>query len=143
NFNNHVGLPLSLTELSSGPDVAVVELGMNHAGEISTLVGLAEPEIRVWTNVGNAHIGFFESRDAIADAKAEILERARTTDVLIANADDELITARAVAFRGRVVTFGLSDAATVRATNVVARGIDGTTATVVTPADTFDITLPL
>ncbi|MGF7473685.1 Mur ligase family protein, partial [Salmonella enterica subsp. enterica serovar Minnesota] len=65
NLNNHIGLPLSLSELKSGPDVAVVELGMNHKGEISTLVALAEPEIRVWTNVGNAHIGFFESREAI------------------------------------------------------------------------------
>ena len=50
---------------------------MNHAGEIRTLVGIAEPDVRVWTNVGDAHIGFFGSRDAIADAKAEILEQAR------------------------------------------------------------------
>jgi UDP-N-acetylmuramyl pentapeptide synthase len=60
----------------NGPDVAVMELGMNHAGEISTLVAIAEPEVRVWINVGDAHIGFFESADAIAEAKAEILERA-------------------------------------------------------------------
>ena len=55
--------------------MAVVELGMNHAGEIRTLVGIAEPDVRVWTNVGDAHLGFFASADAIADAKAEILER--------------------------------------------------------------------
>ena len=54
----------------------MVELGMNHAGEISTLVGVAEPEVRVWTNVGEAHMEFFASVDAIADAKAEILEGA-------------------------------------------------------------------
>ena len=76
NLNNHIGLPLSLLELRTRPDVAVVELGMNHPGEISTLVGIAEPEVRVWTNVGDAHIGFFASADAIADAKAEILEGA-------------------------------------------------------------------
>ena len=56
--------------------MAVVELGMNHAGEIRTLVGIARPDIRVWTNVGDAHVGFFGSVDAIADAKAEILEGA-------------------------------------------------------------------
>ncbi len=50
---------------------------MNHAGEIRTLVGIAEPDVRVWTNVGDAHLGFFASADAIADAKAEILEQAR------------------------------------------------------------------
>ena len=53
---------------------------MNHAGEISTLVAIAEPDVRVWTNVGDAHLGFFASPDAIADAKAEILERADADD---------------------------------------------------------------
>jgi UDP-N-acetylmuramoyl-tripeptide--D-alanyl-D-alanine ligase len=143
NLNNHIGLPLSLAELRAGPDVAVVELGMNHKGEISTLVALAEPEVRVWTNVGNAHIGFFASRDDIADAKAEILERARATDLLVANADDDAVMARATAFRGRLVTFGLSESATIRATNVSERGIDGTSATIVTPAGNIDIALPL
>jgi hypothetical protein len=55
NFNNHIGLPLSLMELRQRPEIAVVELGMNHAGEISTLVGVSEPDVRVWTNVGEAH----------------------------------------------------------------------------------------
>jgi len=73
NLNNHIGLPLSLTELVRGQQIAVVELGMNHPGEIRTLVGIAEPDVRVWTNVGDAHIGFFGSREAIAAAKAEIL----------------------------------------------------------------------
>ena len=75
NLNNHLGLPLSLLELRHGADVAVMELGMNHAGEIRMLVGIAEPEVRVWINVGDAHLGHFASRDEIADAKAEILER--------------------------------------------------------------------
>src|SRR5687768_11440677 len=88
NLNNHIGLPLSLLELRAKPDVAVVELGMNHPGEIRTLIGIAEPEVRVWTNVGDAHIGFFDSADAIAEAKAEILEHTRPGDVLVANADD-------------------------------------------------------
>ena len=80
-MNNHIGLPLSLLELRDRPDVAVVELGMNHPGEIRTLIGIAEPEIRVWTNVGNAHMGFFGSAEAIADAKAEITEDARPEHV--------------------------------------------------------------
>ena len=62
NLNNHLGLPLSLLELRRGADVAVMELGMNHAGELRLLVGIAEPEIRVWTNVGDAHLGYFASR---------------------------------------------------------------------------------
>ncbi len=143
NLNNHIGLPLSLAELRSGPDVAVVELGMNHKGEISTLVALAEPEIRVWTNVGNAHIGFFASRDEIADAKAEILERARASDLLVVNADDEAIMARAATFQGRVATFGLAASANVRAVDVTPRGIEGTDATIETPRGSFDVRIPL
>jgi UDP-N-acetylmuramyl pentapeptide synthase len=80
NLNNHIGLPLSLMQLRTRPDVAVMELGMNHAGEISRLVEIAEPDVRVWTNVGDAHLGFFASPDAIADAKGEILQRADRRD---------------------------------------------------------------
>lgn len=143
NLNNHIGLPLSLLELRSRPQMAVVELGMNHAGEICTLVGIAEPEVRVWTNVGDAHLGFFASADALADAKAEILESARPTDRLVASADDERIRARIGGFAGRTVTFGLSDRANVRASAVELRGLDGTAAMVTTPHGHARVTLPL
>src|SRR4029078_9658638 len=116
NLNNHIGLPLSLTELAAGQDVAVVELGMNHPGEIRTLVGIAEPDVRVWTNVGDAHIGFFGSRAAIAEAKAEILEHANVDACGVANADDPLVMSHVRNFPGRVLTFGESPSADVRAT---------------------------
>ena len=90
--------------------------------------------MRVWTNVGDAHLGFFASREAIADAKAEILEDARPTDLLVANGDDALVMSRAASFAGRVVTFGESASAQVRAAEVVDRGFDGTTSRLVTPA---------
>ena len=143
NFNNHIGLPLSLIELRRRPDLAVVELGMNHAGEISTLVRVAEPDVRVWTNVGEAHLGFFNSVDAIADAKAEILERADASTLLVANADDPRISARIGAFRGRVVTFGIDADADVRARDVVDRGIEGTSARVSARSGVVDISTPL
>ena len=143
NFNNHIGLPLSLLELRDRPEIAVVELGMNHAGEISTLVRVAEPDVRVWTNVGEAHLGFFASLDAIADAKAEVLEGATASTLLVANADDEQIAARVGRFRGRVVTFGVDRAADVRATAVEDRGTDGMAAAVATPAGRLTVTTPL
>jgi UDP-N-acetylmuramoyl-tripeptide--D-alanyl-D-alanine ligase len=143
NLNNHIGLPLSLIELRQRPEIAVVELGMNHAGEISTLVQIAEPEVRLWTNVGEAHLGFFASVDAIADAKAEILEGADASTVLVANADDARITARSGSFRGRTVTFGIEHGADVRATNIEDRGIEGTSARLTTPRGALDITTPL
>ena len=144
NLNNHIGLPLSLLELRrADADVAVVELGMNHPGEIRTLVGIAEPEVRVWTNVGDAHIGFFASADSIADAKGEVLEHARPNDVLVANADDERVMARARGFGGRLVTFGITHEADVRARNVQVAGLEGTKATVTTPAGEFQMQSPL
>lgn len=143
NLNNHLGLPISLVEMRDRPDVAVMELGMNHAGEIRVLVGLAEPDIRVWTNVGDAHIGYFGTRDAIADAKAEILEQATPATLLVCNADDPLVMARAAAFPGRCLTFGVAAGADVRATGVVDRGIDGTSARIETPAGAFALDLAL
>jgi UDP-N-acetylmuramoyl-tripeptide--D-alanyl-D-alanine ligase len=143
NLNNHLGLPLSLLELRHGADIAVMELGMNHAGEIRVLIGIAEPEVRVWTNVGDAHLGHFASREAIADAKGEILEAARPGDVLICNADDPLVMARATRFHGRRLTFGLSTAADVRGEAVEDRGLDGTKLIVHTPAGRAAIETPL
>jgi UDP-N-acetylmuramoyl-tripeptide--D-alanyl-D-alanine ligase len=143
NLNNHIGLPLSLLELQEGAEIAVVELGMNHAGEIETLVSIAEPEIRVWTNVGTAHLEFFGSMDAIAAAKAEILRQSDAGTVLVANADDPLVMNHARGFEGRTVTFGLGAGADVRALRVVDRGVDGQDAVVGTPHGSMPISLRL
>jgi UDP-N-acetylmuramoyl-tripeptide--D-alanyl-D-alanine ligase len=143
NLNNHIGLPLSLMQLRGGPDMAVLELGMNHAGEIRALVDIAAPEVRVWTNVGDAHLGFFSSSDAIADAKAEILEGASASSLLVCSADDPRIAARRASFPGRTVTFGESPRADLRAIEIEEHGIDGTSATVVSPRGSVRFTTPL
>ena len=143
NLNNHIGLPLSLMQVRTAPDVAVMELGMNHAGEISELVAIAEPDVRVWTNVGDAHLGFFASPDAIADAKAEILERATASTVLVCNADDSRVMSRVRGFQGRTITFGTSARADVRAISVDDRGLSGVHARVTTPAGEIRLESPL
>lgn len=143
NLNNHVGLPLSLLDLRARPEMAVVELGMSHAGEIRRLVSLAEPDVRVWTNVGDAHLGHFGSPDEIADAKAEIFEGAVPASLLVANADDARVMARVPPFTGRVVTFGFDARADVRAADIKDRGVEGTTARVHTPAGTAVFDVPL
>jgi UDP-N-acetylmuramoyl-tripeptide--D-alanyl-D-alanine ligase len=143
NLNNHLGLPLSLLELRHGADVAVMELGMNHAGEIRLLVGVAEPELRVWTNVGDAHLGHFSSQDEIADAKGEILENAKPSDVLVCNADDARVMSRAPAFAGRTITFGSRADADVRAEEIEDLGIDGMRVRVRTRNGGADLQIPL
>ena len=143
NLNNHIGLPLSLLELRHRPEVAVVELGMNHAGEIRTLVEIAEPEVRVWTNVAAVHSAFFESVEAIADAKAEILAGATSTTQLVANAADPRVMARTSRFPGQISTFGIETHADVCATGVRGLGLAGMTAKMHTPVGTADIRTPL
>lgn len=143
NLNNHIGLPLSLLELRHRPDVAVVELGMNHPGEIRVLVGLSEPDVRVWTNVGDAHLGFFASADAIADAKAEILEHARPDTIVVANADDDRVMSRVARAAGRVVTFGIDRPADIRAERVEDLGTGGMRAEIATPRGRGVLRTPL
>jgi UDP-N-acetylmuramoyl-tripeptide--D-alanyl-D-alanine ligase len=143
NLNNHLGLPLSLLELRHGANVAVMELGMNHAGEIRLLVDVAAPEVRVWTNVGEAHIGYFGSRERIADAKAEILEEANPDHLLVANADDPFVMQRSRHFPGRRITFGESPVADIRATAIEDLGLNGTRARIETPIQSHPVHIPL
>jgi UDP-N-acetylmuramoyl-tripeptide--D-alanyl-D-alanine ligase len=97
----------------------------------------------VWTNVGEAHIGYFGSSDAIADAKGEILEQASADTLLVANADDPRVMARVGAFAGRMVTFGTTEHANVRGVDVEDLGLDGSRARLITPAGERSVSVPL
>ena len=143
NLNNHIGLPLSLLELRHRPEIAVVELGMNHAGEIRALVQIAEPEMRVWTNVAEVHSEFFDSIDGIANAKAEILEGATAETQLVANAADPRVVARTAGFPGPITTFGIDADADVTATDLRGLGLSGMEATIHTPVGSAEVRTPL
>ncbi len=91
NFNNEIGLPKSVLELDSSYDVAVLEMGMNHLGEISRLTNIAKPDIALITNVGKAHIGNLGSQENILKAKLEIIEGLNKDGLLILNGDDALL----------------------------------------------------
>lgn len=118
NYNNHIGVPLTLLNLSDEDQVAVVEMGMNHAGEICELCEIAKPDVGVVTNVGTAHIENFDSRDGIAQAKQELIAALPKHGTAVLNADDPRVRAMAVAHPDRVILYGLSEDAHVRATNV-------------------------
>jgi UDP-N-acetylmuramoyl-tripeptide--D-alanyl-D-alanine ligase len=125
NFNNHFGLPLMLLKLESGHDVAVVELGMSHPGEIAGLAKIAHPEIAVVTNVAPVHLEFFKSVADIARAKYELVESLPAGGTAVLNSDDEYVSQFGRDFHGKIVTYGLRASADVRAENIESCGAEG------------------
>jgi UDP-N-acetylmuramoyl-tripeptide--D-alanyl-D-alanine ligase len=127
NLNNHIGLPLQLLKLEAEHDLAVVEMGMNHAGEIRALGALAHHDLAVVTTVAPVHLEFFESLADIARAKYEIIETLHSGGVAVLNADDEYVCQFGRDFKGKVVTFGIKRAADVSARNIKLNGAEGST----------------
>jgi UDP-N-acetylmuramoyl-tripeptide--D-alanyl-D-alanine ligase len=125
NFNNHFGLPLMLLKLEPEYDVAVIEMGMSHAGEIRALAKIAQPEIGVVTNVAPVHLEFFDSLAGIARAKYELIESLPAGGVAVLNADDEYVSQFGRDFKGKVVMYGTRATADVRAENIQSKGPEG------------------
>ena len=132
NLNNHIGLPLTLLRLAPQHRAAVLELGMNHAGEITRLGGICEPDVAVITNVGPAHLEGLGSIENVARAKGELLHTLRPGGTAILNADDARVAALADDLDCRVIFFGCTERAQVRADDI--RPTDGGLA--------FDLTVP-
>lgn len=120
NFNNHLGLPLTILEMPKDTEALVVEMGMNHFGEISLLSNIAKPTIAVITNVGTAHIGNLGSREGIRRAKLEILDGLVGNQVVL-NQDDDMLMKVVDELRDKyeVSTISIDDDSTYRANNVV------------------------
>lgn len=118
NFNNHFGLPLMLLKLEPMHDVAVIEMGMSHAGEIAALAKIAQPEMGVVTCVAPVHLEFFRSVADIARAKYELIESLPANGTAVLNADDEYVSQFGRNFKGKTVFYGLGAGADVRADHI-------------------------
>jgi len=118
NLNNHIGLPLSLLRLNPEARVAVMEMGMNHAGEIRRLAQIARPSVGVVTNVGFAHAENFASIEEVAAAKRELIESLSPEGTAVLNRDDPRVAQFAKVHTGRTILYGQSQSADVRAEDV-------------------------
>jgi UDP-N-acetylmuramoyl-tripeptide--D-alanyl-D-alanine ligase len=143
NFNNHFGLPLMLLKLEPEHDLAVIEMGMSHAGEIRALGKIANPEIGVVTNVAPVHLEFFDSLAGIARAKYELIESLPSNGTAVLNADDEYVSHFGRDYRGRVIKYGTTFAADVSAENVQSKGAEGSEFDVIVAGTRHYTHLPL
>ncbi len=142
NLNNEIGLPLTLFRLNPGHQWAVLELGMNHPGEISKLAGICLPDIGVITNVGPSHLEGLGSLEAVARAKGELLEKISAGGTAVLNADDPRVCALADGIGMRVLFYGRSSTAAVRAERVENRG-HGLCFDLVLPGDRIGVNLKM
>ncbi|MFL6313581.1 MAG: UDP-N-acetylmuramoyl-tripeptide--D-alanyl-D-alanine ligase [Terriglobales bacterium] len=143
NLNNHIGLPLQLLKLEAEHDLGVVEMGMNHAGEIRALGELAHHDLAVVTTVAPVHLEFFGSLAEIARAKYEIIETLHPGGVAVLNADDDYVCQFGRDFKGKVVTFGIKRSADVTARKVQINGAEGSTFELVVGSVGEPVTFPL
>jgi UDP-N-acetylmuramoyl-tripeptide--D-alanyl-D-alanine ligase len=151
NYNNELGVALSALQLESGGnrpqdfDVAVLEMGMSMPGEIARHTAVAPPDVSVLTNVAPVHLEFMRTVEAIAEGKAQLVEGLKPGGAAVLNADDERVAAmRAKAgHAGRVVTYGIREAADVMATNIEAASVGTSRFLLRTPEGEAIVTLPM
>ena len=134
NFNNDIGLPMTLLQVERHHKAAVVEMGMRGPGEIARLASVALPTIGVVTNVGPVHVEFFGSVEGVAEEKGALIRALTEQGAAVLNADDPHVKAMASQTKARVVTFGIEEAAVVRAENISLLGLDGSEFTLVWPS---------
>jgi UDP-N-acetylmuramoyl-tripeptide--D-alanyl-D-alanine ligase len=141
NLNNHIGVPLSLLRFERQHQVAVLEYGMNHPGEIAGLINIATPQHAIITNVGVAHIEFLGTRQAIAQEKSILAESVPPEGTVLLNADDDFAGWIAGRCRGHVVMAGFEQGE-IRAADIK-HGPDGEEFTVITSKDQQRVRLPI
>ncbi len=145
NFNNRIGVPLTLLRLDPGDGWAVLEMGMSEPGEIRELARIAEPQVRVITEVVAAHLEFFDGVEQIADAKGELFEAAPPGSILIYPADNPLSARfpRPAGVRELAFSLDPDSDAPARALSVQDCGLDGMQATFLLPAGQVEVSIPL
>lgn len=143
NFNNEVGLPLTILRIRDEHKVAVVEMGINHFGEMHRLSEIAKPDICVMTNIGQCHLEFLGSREGILKAKSEIFDFMNQEGYVCVNGDDDMLCTIKEVHGHKPVSFGLTMKNDVYVMNVESKGILGSKASIYLNDEPFDVDIPL
>lgn len=141
NFNNELGVPLTILGMSSNTEILVVELGMDRPGQLHFLSNLVQPDVAVITMIGEAHIEFFKTRDRIADAKMEITDGMKEDGCFIFNGDEPLLEQRAKHVDVDQFTFGLKSSNNLSASDI--ERYDQTTNFKTNQSAETEITIPI
>ncbi len=142
NLNNNFGVPRTLLRLEPEHEICVVEMGMNHAGEIDYLAEIVEPEAAVITNVGDSHIEHFGSRENILKAKCEVFSHMKQDGFVVLNGDDELLSTLRGKLPFETVWVGGNEGLEYRALSVSSDGEQYVHCDVTTPAGEFAVDIP-
>ena len=143
NFNNEVGLPLTILRIRDEHKVAVVEMGINHFGEMHRLSEIAKPDICVITNIGQCHLEFLGSREGILKAKSEIFDFMNPDGYVCINGDDDMLSTIKEVHGHKPVSYGMTMKSDVYVTESKSNGIFGSKATIYLNDETFDVEIPL
>ena len=143
NFNNEVGLPLTVLQLRDNHEIAVLEMGISDFGEMHRLSEIAKPDICVLTNIGQCHLEFLGDRDGVLKAKSEIFDFMNPKGMIFVNGDDDkLITLKNI-WQDRLVTFGRGINHDVTSKNEVSKGLLGSTIDIDGMVEISNVQIPL
>ncbi|MDO4479375.1 MAG: UDP-N-acetylmuramoyl-tripeptide--D-alanyl-D-alanine ligase [Lachnospiraceae bacterium] len=143
NFNNELGLPLTIARLTDEDEVAVLEMGISHFGDMTELGEIAAPDISVITNIGTCHLENLIDRDGVFKAKTEIFDFLKPGGRVVLNGDDDKLCAVDTVNGMKPVFFGLDSRCDFWADEVRSLGIKGMTCTIHTPEEAFGVTVPI
>ena len=143
NFNNELGLPLTVFRLREEDEIAVLEMGINHFGEMHRLSKVARPDICVITNIAQCHLEFLGDRDGVLRAKSEIFDYLASDGTIVLNGDDDKLASLQEVKGVRPVFFGIESDRSIHATQIRSLGLKGIACTIHTPQGAFDVTIPI
>ena len=143
NFNNELGLPLTVFRLREDDEIAVLEMGISNFGEMHRLSKIARPDICVMTNIGQCHLEFLGDRDGVLRAKSEIFDYIAEDGTVILNGDDDKLATLHDVKGITPVFFGIDSERKIHATNIHSLGLKGIACTICTEQGDFDVTIPI